>query len=634
MAIICGQDLGNDPKPPCLSGHCTGFQETSAFHQYCQCLTWDGKKIDGCEIKSSNFPIPSSQCIDSNGQELKIAYKDPKGPDGSYAKQCIKAGGDWQECYCCCTCFAYGTPIAIPEGTKVIQDFQVGDQVLVAIPAVTDTQLQLSWSPKTVGFSSGTGPKSHEAIMVYLHYGDKGALIVTTDQLFLMPNGKLKRADKLVPGQDELVLADGGTTTPLHEVRLGSYDGGVHHIATSTESLEDFTGIDDHLLNSNGVVTGDYILQLYQNTDKMKDWLVDNHEQHPTIGSRLYAAIHTHLHIENSFAKHPDTDFRNIAHESFSPYGKGISPIPENAQHFITKAQEGDILHPQDSQPQPKATIRPFSNKAGVSTIEYLFKLYNAFYPEVIFYLDWENERPNAFSFEEYGRKIVVVCGGLVRLDGLYMEGLAIILAHELGHLYGGDPSEDHGSCQGQADYFGIGVILRNVWYLDLWFDIVKKGMDQIRRLFSYISEENAKGNEKDVCNYPSISCRLEAMELAISGLGDLPACAGGPTPGGLKVESAEVMEKDGKQSDGKQSIVVTFNEAVSPYTAENPNRYTLEPKTVISSAKLNPEDKSKVILAAELQPESEYILTVSYVRAFDGSTLDPESSTVTFKLA
>jgi len=31
-------------------------------------------------------------------------------------------------CNCTCSCLAYGTPVAIPSGTKAIQTFALGDQ--------------------------------------------------------------------------------------------------------------------------------------------------------------------------------------------------------------------------------------------------------------------------------------------------------------------------------------------------------------------------------------------------------------------------------------------------------------------------------------------------------------------------
>ncbi|NEO79032.1 hypothetical protein, partial [Moorena sp. SIO4G3] len=53
------------------------------------------------------------------------------------AKKWIKNNGgkdkwDTRDCYCCCGCYAYGTPIATPDGEKAIEEFQIGDLVSVA----------------------------------------------------------------------------------------------------------------------------------------------------------------------------------------------------------------------------------------------------------------------------------------------------------------------------------------------------------------------------------------------------------------------------------------------------------------------------------------------------------------------
>src|SRR5471030_604382 len=57
-----------------------------------------------------------------------------------------------EECVCCCSCFAYGTAIAIPDGGfKKIEQFVVEDTVLAA-------GVDLKWTPYTVDFSAGIVP--------------------------------------------------------------------------------------------------------------------------------------------------------------------------------------------------------------------------------------------------------------------------------------------------------------------------------------------------------------------------------------------------------------------------------------------------------------------------------------------
>jgi len=156
------------------------------------------------------------------------------------------------------SCFSYGTPIATPEGMKAIEKIEVGDEVLVGTARFQGNELQLSWSPKPVVFSSGTGLEGRQ-LMVYLQCGAGQEYIVTVEHLFLMPSGELKRADHLVPNEDQLVLAEGGTMS-IRALAVRAYKGGVHHIAADM-SFDD--KIDGHLLNANGVVSADYTLQIH-----------------------------------------------------------------------------------------------------------------------------------------------------------------------------------------------------------------------------------------------------------------------------------------------------------------------------------------------------------------------------------
>jgi hypothetical protein len=149
-------------------------------------------------------------------------------------------------------CYLWGTKIGIQNGVRTIESFQTGDQVLAAGSC-------LSWTTTKIQFSSGTSPESHQPAMVCIRYGDAGTLIVTPDHPFLLPSGKLKRASRLVLGADRLVSTS-GLPVEIHELSVGEYVGGVHNIASN----HSFTGsMDGHLLQSEGIVSGDFTLQMH-----------------------------------------------------------------------------------------------------------------------------------------------------------------------------------------------------------------------------------------------------------------------------------------------------------------------------------------------------------------------------------
>jgi hypothetical protein len=147
--------------------------------------------------------------------------------------------------------FAYGTPVMGPDGFRPIETYAVGDDAMGADMEGS----QPVWTPQVVAFSNGVPPNPHEDHMVYLTYGEAGAMTVTIDQSFLLMNGALRVATYLEPG-DQLVGADGGAVL-LKTVEVGRFQGGVHAIALAPT---DWSGsADGHLLNAGGLVAGDYI---------------------------------------------------------------------------------------------------------------------------------------------------------------------------------------------------------------------------------------------------------------------------------------------------------------------------------------------------------------------------------------
>jgi|GEM_PF-3843527 len=181
------------------------------------------------------------------------------------------------------TAFASNTPVAYDcDQYKSIDEFQPGDQVWAS-------DNQLNWSQKTVKFSQGTGDYGTSSVLVKVTYmaGDQSDnLLVTRNQIFLMPNGKLNTADRLVPGKDSLVMYD-GSQAPVTQITIGTFKKGVHHISTSITPAE---SPDGHLLSAKGVVVGDYSLQLAVNRPSFTQrYMVDRWDTLPFIGTKEYS---------------------------------------------------------------------------------------------------------------------------------------------------------------------------------------------------------------------------------------------------------------------------------------------------------------------------------------------------------
>jgi len=168
------------------------------------------------QSEKQNTPLcPSDHCNDENIKNYTHAIC---SCTGDYAKfiyngKCLFGPGSpipvvGQNCNCCCSCFANGTPVAYAdEEYKAIEDFKVGEFVYVA-----DGADLKNWSQKEVKFSAGSGgPGSHNLMLMVVfenHDGEHDFLLCTRNQPFLMSDRRLKRANKLVPGVDQLLRQD------------------------------------------------------------------------------------------------------------------------------------------------------------------------------------------------------------------------------------------------------------------------------------------------------------------------------------------------------------------------------------------------------------------------------------------
>jgi hypothetical protein len=210
----------------------------------------------------------------------------------------------------------------------------------------------------------------------------------------------------------------------------------------------------------NGVVGGDYALQVTDLGKANPELLVDGHEDLPEFGTRAYAEKYAHLFADTLKAYAADATYEDDEHTpGFEPLAAALRPrIHGESTAFITDQQAEDILKNAPREP-------PYSG-AGKDILNYLFKIYRGFYPNITFYLDDANEQPNAYSLREFGSAFVVVNGGLIRTDAIQYEALAFVIAHQIGVLQGGDPKDPEGyTCRGQADYTPFLAVFPYVWF-------------------------------------------------------------------------------------------------------------------------------------------------------------------------
>jgi hypothetical protein len=566
----------------CAANHCDTSIIVKYTHDYCFCQgAWKGP------CGGSN---PPPNCCPFNGSSPVPVIS--------------------EDCYCCCSCLANDTPVAYAKDQfKAIMDFQANvDMVYVA----DDVSLK-SWSQRRVMFSAGAGDAGAANVMIKVTYGevnDQDFLLVNRTQLFLMADRKLKPAAALVPGKDSLVSAD-GTPRPVLGLETGVFNRGMHHIATT---LGPAKSPDGHLILAKNIVCGDWALQvaLASPTHSAALPTVDNLADHPEFGTPEYAQAHTHL--EHAPHRAAVATLAAAAAPSMVPglqsvHGTQQAYIPENAFAFLTRDQSWDIYN--------NAPIAPPATQAGKQVLQYLFKLFGAFYPDIQFFYDEFNVMPNAYHFTEYGGTRIVVTGGLARCQHVQINGMAFILATLVAATSGSPPLNDNGqSCHGIAAYSAASV-LTQVWIGLHAVPVIKGGIEQLTTLFGCIGEGNRGGT--DTCMNISTDCRIKSMQAAFQML-PLPHCAGGPPDAALVVSGVTGTTATTTSDHG--SVTVTFNLPVDPETAQQIGNYGFDPHADTFSASVSPDTPSAVVIVADLTPATTYELTAMGVLTKDGEPL------------
>ena len=521
-------------------------------------------------------------------------------------------GPDGDACWCCCSCFAWHTPIAVPGNeTKPIQTFEVGDKVLAAGG-------DLKWTAYDVEFSGGVPPSpdlGKTMLSVYFQ-GPNGvqSLVVTPDHVFVLKDKSLLRGEFLVPGQSVL-LNDDGSDSAVVGVELGGWYGGVHHIAT-TESVA--TKIDGHLLSSKGIVTGDWALQIADiEGGAVKDANIAEAQADVRAGTPAF--LQTHDGLEGHLFMHavPGVDLDAARDENFKPYQMDMSEVPAEAMRFVTRVQAQNIYE--------NAHQTPPSSIGGQDMVSKLFRQMQGFYPDVNFRLDWQAVEPNAFSWTTYDVPFVVINGGLVRTEGMNTATMAVIIAHELGHLYGGAPLSSNGkySCEGQADYAATAGVLRAVLNVSEYYNMTKQGIEGVKTLFQFIDPANRKGVPGQVCDGISTKCRLVSFEAGLHNK-PLPECAGGEKVVFLKLDGAAAAVK----APGKTEVTLTFSEDLDPASALHKDNYSFAPKAKISSVSAVAGNAKSVVLVTDIKDGAAVSVTVQNLLSQSHDTLRENTAT------
>jgi hypothetical protein len=497
-------------------------------------------------------------------------------------------------CYCCCSCLTYGTPVEKAPGVFVpAEQVRKGQSIMAAGPA-------LKWASRQVAFDIGFLSRGQ---IDYVHtlrveWPDQPPgfreLKITTDHLFLRTDGKLIAVQDIGAGE-VLRRADGREARVIFRV-LGQYSGGVHSIEMGPFENGDLNG---HLLNTFGIVSADYAVQAaYAVGDRqLADLLVDDDQ----------ISVHGPDEVRASGDADALAEFLDDPSqwpEGFVPAGGRLVNVPKNARGFFTKAQ-ADILRAELEFDSP-------GNVVASTMVEYLFVLAKAFYPDVTYILDWDNDAPNGYAFRKRDQTFVVVNGGLARIAVLNRNGMALVLANLIAHTTGA-------YCVGEADYHAVADVLRLMWNGEMLGTIYVESTRQLAEIFQHLPD-----NGIDTCDEPSTSCRLDAYKAGLM-LAPVPECARGHRdPFGLR---------EAVCNDELDSVTLFFTEFVEDISATRKSNYKLGKGVTVVSAVVTRADPAAVQLAVTgLRPDAEYTVTVSNVRSATDRPLGEGENTAVFR--
>jgi hypothetical protein len=601
-----------------LSPGCDQLPNPQGWGYHClELLTIDPPMHRSCEGVQPYFPIPTIACIHfTNGAPDDWVYL----PPATRVKECLAKGAGWEpaQCYCCCSCFAYGTPIAVEdERQRAIESLAVGDSVLAGwLPGTGGAP---AWKSISLAFSQGV-PDETDQVTVYLAYGpaeDTRDLICSSDQPLMLADGKLTRANRLVRG-DQLMQVD-GTPAEVQTIGIGSYTGGVHHIGTAMpiEHEGEYVLLDGHLIGAGGLVAGDYYLQLYFPAIDPGN-KAEGHEERPELGSPEYAQVNSAARSEVGMLfgePLPAPRDAPVQRGSFAVFGP-TSTVEHSSTGLLTEAQVQDVIE--------NGEFMPLSQTLPKALVETIFKQLTGFYPEIVFYLDWLDMRPNVYAIERYGEKVVVISGGLARLVGFDYEGLLFAVCAGIGRFSKTEPlGRDGFSGTGAADYWAFGIPPRVAFAGIAGLELPLKALKQFETLFDLVSAEDSGGNPDDPVEEPSLACRIAAMESAVGG-GPLPPCAGGPEPPKVALNSVVATPTSAR---------VQLSVPPTPESAEDTAHYQLSPEARITSAKPSRDTNLAVVLEVDLEPGKAYELTIAGIESQEGAGVDPNEDRVKFEV-
>lgn len=414
-------------------------------------------------------------------------------------------------CYCLCSCLSRGTQVTVDDRDTTIKVEDIVEKKTRVLAAGRD----LKFSPQTVQVVSHSkeGRVDHAVYLRYILEGEEREACVTMSHPFMLKDGTLTAAEAL--SLESNLVDRHGKVVPIIELKWGTYEGEFWEFST-VDDIPDHE-LKNHLVVTNGVVTGDFAVEQYVHyrTPAYKGAMP------PIIGSQEW--IDANQHTLLTAQQEP---VRQVGSGYFTPASHSRVEVPPDASSFYPI---GEALFLEKFAPK-----KPYNDALAREMCVYLLNiLFKPAYPEITFHFDWFSREANSYSWVDSldQSKHVLLRGGLARIEAFDIQAVALAIAHEIGHLDGRpDIAPSSVTCEGEADWWGASIVLRRMWFGIDYFDQLKKAIAQIKETYAYFTLQPSN-TPKDTAldsrgrKYPSHACRIDTFETAMHAV-DQPECS------------------------------------------------------------------------------------------------------------
>lgn len=179
--------------------------------------------------------------------------------------------------------------------------------------------------------------------------------------------------------------------------------------------------------------------------------------------------------------------------------------LPEDEEAYHLEHDQVDVF-------------RSLEDEIWTKSVSALVSRYAEVYTELDFSIAWNSDRRNADTQAPNGttRGAVVLYGGMAMNTAVGINGLAIVLAHEVAHhLDAREKFADGLACESCADYLATAVVMPAVWS-GLAFEMAKDGIARLEMYWQRGPDTSRRSTSG--CYYPPNAVRVQLLSAGAEG--------------------------------------------------------------------------------------------------------------------